>query len=64
MGRDPYDADPLYESDGGPGSELTPMGQVDSIGSFARGLGAHRTKIALGLAGGVLLLLAVLAALR
>ena len=64
MGRDPYDADPLYESDGGPGSELTPMGQVDSIGSFARGLGARRVKIALVAAGGVLLLLAVLAAFR
>jgi hypothetical protein len=64
MGRDPSDADRLYESDDGPGSELTPMGQVDSIGSFARGLGARRVKIALATAGGVLLLFAVLAALR
>ena len=54
----------LYESDDGPGSELTPMGQVDSIGLFARGLGARRVKIALAVVAGVLLLFAVLAALR
>ena len=64
MGRDPSGADRLHESDGGPGSELTPMGQVDSIGLFARGLGARQVKIAIAAVAGVLLLLAVLAAVR
>ncbi len=50
--------------DEGPGSVLTPMGQVNSAGAFARGLGARRLKIALGIGGGFLMLLAVLAALR
>ena len=50
-------------SDGGPGSEYTPMGQVDSVGMFARGLGPRRTKIAIGVVGGMMLLIAVLIAL-
>ncbi len=54
--------DPLFVDDG-PGSALTPMGQVDSIGRFARGFGSRRTKIALAAVGGLLLLLAVLTAL-
>src|SRR5262245_27412277 len=49
-------------TDEGPGSELTPMGQVDSIGSFARGLGPRRTKIAIGVAGAIVLLVALIAA--
>jgi hypothetical protein len=48
--------------DEGPSSVLTPMGQVDSVGAFARGLGARRLKLALGVGGGVVLLVAVLAA--
>ncbi len=55
--------DALFVDDG-PGSALTPMGQVDSIGRFARGFGGRRTKIALAAVGGVLLLLAVLAAVN
>jgi hypothetical protein len=39
------------------------MGQVDSIGAFARGLGARRLKIALGIGSGLLLLLVAIAAL-
>ncbi len=50
--------------DDGPGSTLTPMGQVDSIGAFARGLGARRLKIALGLGGALVLVIAALAALQ
>ncbi len=50
--------------DEGPGSVLTPMGQVNSAGAFARGLGARRLKMVLGLGGGSLLLLAILAALQ
>ena len=34
-------------SDGGPGSQLTPMGEVDSMRMFALGLGPRRVKIAL-----------------
>jgi hypothetical protein len=64
MGRDPLDAGGPRHSDDGPGSELTPMGQVDSIGAFARGLGPRRVKIALAVAGGVLLLIAVLIAVQ
>jgi hypothetical protein len=61
MGLDPSDPGGPHEA---PGSTLTPMGQVDSIGTFARGLGPRRIKIGLLTAGGVLLLLAVLAAVR
>jgi hypothetical protein len=50
--------------DEGPGSVLTPMGQVNSAGAFARGLGARRLKIAIGLGGASLLFLAILSALR
>jgi hypothetical protein len=50
--------------DEGPGSVLTPLGQVNSAGAFARGLGARRLKIASGIGGGSLLLLSILAALR
>jgi hypothetical protein len=63
--------DPLVESspvrqprfDEGPGSALTPMGQVNSAGAFARGLGARRLKIALGIGAGSLLFVAILAVL-
>ena len=51
-------------SDDGPGSELTPMGQVDSVGAFARGLGPRRVKVALVVIGGILLLVAVIGAVR
>ena len=49
-------------SDGGPGSQLTPMGEVDSMGTFALGLGPRRVKIALASIFGVLVLLALIAA--
>jgi hypothetical protein len=49
--------------DHAPASVLTPMGQVDSIGAFARGLGRRRVQIALGVGGALVLLLALLAAL-
>lgn len=60
-GQAPPDSSSQF-GDGGPGSQLTPMGQVDSIGAFARGLGPRRTKIALAVIGGVALLVAVIAA--
>jgi hypothetical protein len=41
-------------------SVLTPMGEVESMGDFARGLGARRVKIALVVGGVVVLALAVL----
>lgn len=44
-------------------SVLTPMGEVESIGGFARGFGARRVKIALVVGGGLALSLALLAAL-
>jgi hypothetical protein len=44
-------------------SVLTPMGEVESIGGFARGLGVRRTKIAIFGGGAVLFVLALLAAL-
>ena len=50
--------------DEAPRDVLTPMGQVDSIGSFARGLGARRVKILIGIAGVVLLVLALLSAIQ
>lgn len=50
--------------DEAPRDVLTPMGQVDSIGSFARGLGARRVKILIGIAGGVLVLLAFFSAIQ
>lgn len=40
-------------------SVLTPMGQVESVGSFARGLGARRVKWLIAVAGGTALLLAI-----
>lgn len=62
---------PIDESTGDPPefddarhSALTPMGEVESIGSFANGLGARRTKIAIFGVGGMLMLLALLAALQ
>lgn len=39
------------------------MGEVDSMRLFARGLGPRRMKIAIGVISGLVLLLAVLAAL-
>ncbi len=63
--------EPLDESTGQPPefaearhSVLTPMGEVESIGSFARGLGPRRATIMIFGTAGVLLLLAVLAALQ
>lgn len=50
--------------DEGPGSVLTPMGQVNSAGAFARGLGARRLRIAIGIGGASLLFLAILSLLR
>ena len=66
MEPDPSPADGPHDSltpepvrfDEAPRDVLTPMGQVDSIGSFTRGLGPRRVKILIGVAGGVLLLLA------
>ena len=45
------------------GESLTPMGQVESIGRFARGLGPRRVRIGLAVGGAVLLLLALLTAI-
>lgn len=45
-------------------SMLTPMGEVESLGDFSRGLGARRTKIAVFGVGGIVMLMALLAALR
>jgi hypothetical protein len=45
-------------------SVLTPMGEVESVGNFARGLGARRTTIAFFGFGILLMLLALLAALQ
>lgn len=42
---------------------LTPMGEVQALGQFARGLGARRMKIAIGVFGGLAMLLALLEAL-
>ncbi len=42
---------------------LTPMGEVQSLGQFARGLGARRLTIAIGVFGGLAMLLALLQAL-
>ena len=44
-------------------SVLTPMGEVESLGSFARGLGARRVKIALAIGGALVMVLAALATL-
>ncbi len=44
-------------------SVLTPMGEIESIGDFYRGLGARRTKMVVFGVGGLLLLLALLTAL-
>lgn len=41
---------------------LTPMGEVDSLGSFARGLGARRVKFMIVVFGGLAMMLALLAA--
>jgi hypothetical protein len=43
---------------------LTPMGQVDSIGSFARGFGTRQVKILIGITGAVLLALTLLNAVQ
>jgi hypothetical protein len=50
--------------DEAPRDVLTPMGQVDSIGSFARGLGERRVKILVGVAGVMLLAIAFLIAVQ
>jgi hypothetical protein len=47
-----------------PRDVLTPMGQVDSIGLFARGLGARRVKILITIGGVLALAVALLAALQ
>ena len=44
-------------------SVLTPMGQVESIGNFAHGLGSRRVKIALVVGGAFMLALAAFAAM-
>ena len=72
MVPDPPTANEPHESlspepvrfDEAPRDVLTPMGQVDSIGSFARGLGKRRVKILIGIAGGVLVLLAFFSAIQ
>lgn len=45
-------------------SVLTPMGQVDSLGHFARGLGPNMVKLLVFGSLGLLLLVGVLAELR
>ena len=50
---------PVFED--APPNALTPMGQLESLGAFARGLGARRMKVALGIGSAVVLLLALLA---
>ncbi len=52
---------PLFEA--ASPDALTPMGQVDAIGAFARGLGPRRLRIGLAIGAGLVMLLAVLAAL-
>ncbi len=72
MRPDPPTADEPHDSftsepvrfDEAPHDVLTPMGQVDSIGSFARGLGARRMKIIIGIVGLVALSIALLSALQ
>lgn len=44
-------------------SVLTPMGEVESLGDFARGLGVRRVKIALVVGGALALALALLSAI-
>ena len=44
----------------GQSSALTPMGQVESLGGFARGLGRRRVKVLLACFGACVLVLAVL----
>lgn len=44
-------------------SVLTPMGEIESMGDFSRGLGARRMKMVVFGFGGMLLVLALLAAL-
>lgn len=46
----------------GKASVLTPMGQVESLGGFAGGLGRRRVKILLAAFGACVLLLAVVEA--
>ena len=50
--------------DEAPRDVLTPMGQVDSIGSFARGFGTRQVKILIGITGAVLLALALFNAVQ
>ncbi len=45
-------------------SVLTPMGEIESIGNFARGLGARRTRMAILGFGILLMLLALQAAVQ
>ncbi len=62
----PFDAltsEPVPFGDA-PRDALTPMGQVDSIGSFARGLGARRVKILITIVSVLALSAALLAALQ
>jgi hypothetical protein len=43
---------------------LTPMGQVESIGAFARGFGARRLKVLLASCGVVVFAIAILIAVQ
>lgn len=70
MAQEPFDPDDVIEPDGSASTEqveyseathsvLTPMGQVESYGAFARGLGARRIKVigALFLLAGIAVIL-------
>ena len=60
---EPYDSltgEPAPIPPEGVSSVLTPMGEVQSLGSFARGLGPRRVKLALAVGGGLMMLLALL----
>ncbi len=65
VGEPPFDALTSQPPEFGQprSSVLTPMGEVESIGGFARGLGVRRTKVAIFGGGAVLFVLALLAAL-
>ena len=67
---DPLDPDGVVEPDGSTSTEqveyaeathsvLTPMGQIESYGNFARGLGPRSVKIAIGAFGLALIALIV-----
>jgi len=67
----PFEPDDVVEPDGSASTEqveygepthsvLTPIGQIESYGNFARGLGARNVKIAIGAIGLVAVALIVL----